>query len=195
MAITMRWKTNSPAAIARLEQKSPIAQARAVNRAIASANTALLSAVASDTGLKITTLRDRIRVGRPATPEFRRAKIFASAKGIPLIQFRAKGPEPSRGKGRGVTAYIQGANVRYPHAFIATMPGGKRGVFERGKGATRSRKGLPAGAPALPIRQLYGPSIYNVAIYHRGVALERGREQLAKNLVSEFRFVLAVNAA
>lgn len=195
MAITLRWKTNSPAAIARLEQKAPIAQARAINRAIASANTALLSAVASDTGLKLATLRERLKVGRPATPEFRRAKIFASMKGIPLIQFRAKGAEPSRGKGRGVTAYIQGASVRYPKAFIATMPGGKRGVFERGKGPTRSRKGLPASSPALPIRQLYGPSIFNVAIYHRGVALARGREQLAKNLVSEFRFVLAVNAA
>ncbi len=192
--ITLQWRNTSAAAIDRIMTKAPIAQARAINRAIASANTALLSAVAADTGLKLATLRDRIKVGRPATPEFRRAKIFASAKGIPLIQFRAKGPQPSRGKGRGVTAYIQGASVRYPHAFIARVKG-HVGVFERGKGPTRSRKGLPASSPALPIRELFGPSIWRVALYHRQVALARGREQLAKNLQSEFRYVLAVNPA
>lgn len=188
-AVTLRWKTNSPAAIDRLIAKAPLAQARAVNRAIASANTALLAAVAADTGLKVATLRDRIKVGRPATEQFRRAKIFASVKGIPLIEFRAKGPQPSRGKGRGVTAYIQGATVRYPHAFIATMRNGRRGVFERGN------KTNPTGRSRLPIRELYGPSVWRVALYHRAVGLARGREQLLKNLASEFRYVLAVNPA
>lgn len=189
MAVTMRWTTNSPAAIDKILANAPIAEARAVNRAIASANTALLAAVASDTGLKVATLRDRIKVGRPATPEFRRARIYASTKGIPLIQFRARGPEPSRGRGRGVTAYIQGATVRYPNAFIATMKGGKRGVFQRGN------KVNPGSRARLPISEKFGPSVYLVALYHRQVGLDRGREQLAKNLASEFRFVLAAKPA
>lgn len=195
--VTLRWKTDSPAAIEKLRAKSPVAQARALNRSIVSANAALLSAVSGDMGLKLQVLRERIRVGRPATPEYLRAKVFASTKGIPLIQFRAKGTEPSRGKGRGVTAYIQGATVRYPHAFIATMPNGRRGVFERGSKAdpAATRRGPAPNRSQLPIRELYGPSVWRVALYHRNVGLARGREQLLKNLQSEFRYVLAVNPA
>jgi minor tail protein Z (GPZ) len=181
--------TNSPEMVARIRKKAPIAQARALNRAGVSANATILSAVSSDTGLKVSTLRERINVGRPATPEHLSVRVYASTKGIPLIQFRARGPEPSRGRGRGVTAQIQGGSVRYPRAFIATMKNGRRGVFERGN------KTNPIGRARLPITEKYGPSIYLVALRYRQAGLDRGREALVKNLQSEFRFVLAADTA
>lgn len=189
MATTVTLTTNTPAMVARILKKAPVAQARALNRAGVSANAALLSAVSSDTGLKVSTLRERINVGRQATPEHLSVRVYAGTKGIPLIQFRARGPEPSRGRGRGVTAQIQGGSVNYPRAFIATMKNGRRGVFQRGN------KGNPNGRARLPITEKYGPSIYLVALRWRQVAIDRGRESLIKNLQSEFRFVLAVDAS
>lgn len=185
----LRVTTNMPEMVGKIRKKAPIAQARALNRAGVSANAAILSAVSAETELKISTLRERINVGRPATPEHRSIRVYASTKGIPLIQFKARGPQPSRGRGRGVTAQIQGGSVTFPRAFIATMKNGRRGVFERGN------KANPIGRARLPITEKYGPSVYLVAVRYRNVGIARGRESLIKNLQSEFRFVLAVDAA
>lgn len=194
---TFTLSTNSPAMVAKIRKKAPVAQARALNRAGVSANAAILSAVAGDTELKISTLRQRINVGRPAVPEHLSVRVYASTKGIPLINFRARGPSPSRGRGRGVTAQIQGGSVVYPRAFIATMKNGRRGVFERGSKAdpSASRRGPRPNHSQLPITEKYGPSVYLVAMKYRNLGIERGRESLIKNLQSEFRFVLAVDSA
>jgi hypothetical protein len=137
--------------------------------------------VAEDMGLKVGDVNARIRVEQ-ATEDRHVARLYASYKRLPLIDFGAKGPEPSRGKGRGVTARLGGGRNRYPNAFIATMHSGHRGVFTRKAG------------PRLPIVELRGPSIAKVFVKHQDVGLARGQEQLAKNLQSEFRFALSRTA-
>lgn len=193
MGMTVTFSTNSPAMVARLRKKAPVAQVRALNRAIASANTAMLRVISTDMGVKIGDLRDKIKV-QQATPERLRARLYASAKRIPLIDFGAKGPEPSRGRGNGVTVKLGRARTRIPNAFIAKMKSGHRGVYRRVDNGTGRRGPLPYRSQ-LPIRELFGPSIWKVFTKNKQIGIDRGREQLIKNLQSEFRFALAVDAA
>ncbi len=175
--VTLTFRVTSAAAVERLKAKAPMAQARALNRAIASAKTAMVRVISDDLGVKASEVRDRIGV-EDARPDRLRARLSASYKRIPLIDFKAQGPEPSLGKGRGVTAKLGRSRGRYPDAFIATMTSGHRGVFRR--------KSLGR----LPIRELFGPSVAHVFVKHVDVGLARGEEQLLKNLQSEFRFAL-----
>ncbi len=192
MGMIVTFRTNTPEMVAKLRKKAPVAQLRALNRAIASAKVAMVSVIAGDIGVKSGVVKDRIRV-ELATAERLRARLYANAKRIPLIELGAKGPEPSRGRGRGVTVKGQGGRRTIPNAFIATMRSGHRGVFERAAGAS-GRRGPAPHRSQLPIRELFGPSIWKVFTKYEAVGLARGREQLIKNLQSEFRFALAVEA-
>lgn len=158
-----------------LRTRAPIAIARALNRSIASAKTVMVKEVSTDMGLKVSDLRDRIRTDE-ATAMRHVARLYASSKRIPLVDFDAKGPSPSRGQGRGVTAKLSGVRTRYPNAFLADMKSGHRGVFQR------------KAKPRLPIRELLGPSIARVFLKHVDVGIARGEEQLVKNLQSELKF-------
>ena len=193
MGMVIRFTTTTPAAVAKLRAKAPVAQMRALNRAIASANVAMVRVIAGDIGVKQGTVRERIRI-ELATPERLRARLYANAKRIPLIDLGAKGPEPSRGRGRGVTVKGAGGRRTIPNAFIATMNSGHRGVYERVAGAS-GRRGPAPKRSQLPIRELFGPSIWKVFTKYEDVGLARGREQLIKNLQSEFRFALAARDA
>lgn len=191
MAADLKIWTNAPEMIAKLKGRAPIAQMRALNRAIGSAGVAMVRVVASDIGVKQGVVKERIRT-ELATPERLRARIYANAKRIPLIDLGAKGPEPSRGRGRGVTVKSKGGRQAIPNAFIATMRSGHRGVFQRVGGA--GRRGPAPNRSQLPIRELFGPSIWQVFRKLEHVGIARGREQLIKNLQSEFKFALAENA-
>jgi hypothetical protein len=191
--MVVTFTTNTPAMVAKLRKKAPVAQVRALNRAIVSANVVMVRAIAGDIGIKQGAVKDRIRVEQ-ATPERLRARLYANAKRIPLIEFGAKGPEPSRGRGRGVTVKGSSGRSTIPDAFIATMRSGHRGVFQRVKGKS-GRRGPAPNRSELPIRELFGPSIWKVFTKYQSLGIERGREALIKNLQSEFRFVLAVDAA
>lgn len=164
--------------LAQLRQRGPVALARALNRTANSERTAMARAVAADMGLKVSAARDAIRVIR-ATAQSQAARVIARGRAVPLIEFKARGPEPSRGRGAGVSYAMQGQRRRIPDAFIATMPTGHRGVFRR------------RAAGRLPIRQLYGPSIAKVFGTLAPVGAARRREQLLKNVEHELAFELS----
>lgn len=146
---------------------------RAVNRAIGSARTLMVRSIAVDTGLKAGTVRDALPL-REASINHPSATLEASLKRIPLIDFQARGPEPSRGKGRGVTYRLTGSRGRIATAFITVMPtSGHRGVFVRG-GLTRT-----------PIRELFGPSLGHVFWKYRDDALARAQESFTTNFTHE----------
>lgn len=186
MAFSVQLRTeDSTRAITELGEKAPLAIMRALNRTASNAKTAMTRVVAGDLGVKAGVVRDRINI-----MEARRnnlvATLYASAKRIPLIQFKAKGPRPSRGRGRGVTAKI-GAG-RYPHAFIARMSSGHEGVFQRVPGA--KRRGPLPNRSQLPITELHGPSIAVAFQKHGAVAEARASEMLLKNVQHELSFAL-----
>jgi len=162
----------------KLRERARPAIVRALNRSIASAKTAMVREVAKDLGLKASDVRDRIWTNE-ATLTRLQATLLASPQRIPLIDFKARGPEPSRGKGRGVTAKLPGGAGRYPNAFIATMRSGHRGVFQR------------TGSRRTPITELHGPSIARSFTKNVRIGIARGAEQLVKNLRSEFKFAMS----
>lgn len=157
------------------------AAVRALNRGIASAKTVMVRLIAADTGLKVSDVRDAIPL-HEATFSRPAARIAASLKRIPLIKFGARGTEPSRGKGRGVSYRLKGGAGRLPKAFIATMPTGHRGVFMR------------VGTRRLPIKERFGPSLGHVFKTHRAAGVARAMEMFTKNFDHELKFRQAGDA-
>ncbi len=154
--------------------------ARSMNRAANSAKTVGAREIASDVGLRVGTVKEQIRLTR-ATPQQLLATLEISGRRIPLIEFHARGPYPSRGRGRGVTYKIGETPARLPHAFIAIMRSGHRGVFRR------------VGTKRRPIIELLGPSLPQVFSKPSIVQTmqERYRESLLVNLKHEIEYELS----
>jgi hypothetical protein len=115
---------------------------RALNRTATTVRAEASREIRKQYNLKSRVVKDQIRITR-ANRATLTAVIQASGRPIPLIEFDARW-----------NRRMKGASVRVKHerkvvrgAFIATMPGGHRGVFVR-KGDRR-----------LPIRQLFSISL------------------------------------
>jgi hypothetical protein len=157
----------------RMGQKAPIAVMRALNRTIASANTQAVRAISADLGgIKQSHIRDGILVVR-ATPGKLEASLNVTGKRLPLIDFKAKQTAT------GVAYQLPTGRDFVPHAFIATMRSGHRGVFLR-----RGRK-------RLPIAELRGPSLPRVFTRERILAAVRAstKSEFSKNLTHEMSFL------
>jgi len=172
------------AALRRNRERGPKLIAHALDRAADSAKATIARGISDDIKASVTSVKEQIRVtrDRDVNPQRQTRNFYANAKRIPLIDFRARGREPSLGKGRGVTARTK--TGRYPRAFIATMKSGHRGVFQRNPGAKR-----------LGIYELDVVSIAHVFPKHAPAGVERAREQLAKNLAANLRFLSGSAAA
>lgn len=157
-----------------LGKRAPAVSARAQNRAIQSARTQLTRDVRDDLqGLKAGTVRDRISIFS-ANKSHPIARLQARTQRVPLVEFGAKGPFPSRGRG---AVRLKGRT--YAHAFMMPRRSGGLGVFER-----------PSG-PRLPVIELKGPSIYQSAVHHLGPAADRAKEVFAARLEHEMQRELA----
>lgn len=164
------------AALQRYPQRTQKATMRALNRALTTGHATLARLVAQDMGLKVSDVKAAIK-STEATSSRLEVRLAASLKRLPLIKFGARGPEPSRGKGRGVSYRIgtQG-RTRIETAFIATVGAGHRGVFVR-KGKSR-----------LPIRELFGPSLGGVFAKYRPQGITAMREAFDARLAHELKF-------
>jgi hypothetical protein len=140
------------------------AMLRAVKRATDHAATTAVRVVSSDTGLGASKVRARIAKVNPTGSNNVQGQVRGELKRVPLIEFGARGPEPSRGKGRGVSYRLPGGGRgRHPNAFITTVGTGRhRGVFVR------------RNSPRLPIQELKGPSVGLVMKKHVREILSRG---------------------
>lgn len=177
------------AKLALLKQRAPIAIMRGLNKTAASEKVAMSRAVSQDMGLKVSTVKDAIAV-RNASATNLSATVAAKGGKIPLIDFSARGPVPSRGRGRGVTAKLPPPGAgRYPNAFIATMRSGHKGVFERVPGGRR--RGPKPNRSQLPIYELFGPSIAHVFGRYIPIGAARRNDVLIKNVTHEISFELS----
>jgi hypothetical protein len=153
-------------------QRTSLGVLRALKRGTAAAKTHAGRVVAKDMGLKVSDVKNAIRVVEP-TAQTLTGELRADLKRIPLIKFGATGPRPSRGKGKGVTYKAQGGKKRLPSGFIARLSGGHEGVFKR------------VGHPRTPITQLFGPSIGRVFGAHAQEIMARGQEQFDAELAHQ----------
>lgn len=183
MAIYVRGDVQSLARqLGDLGRDKPKVVARALNRAIAAVQTRAVRAIADDLGVVQREVRKTMSVRKAvASQALQEASITSTGKRIPLLAFRARGPEPSRGKGAGVTYRLPTGRGRAPHAFLATMKTGHRGVFQRKAGATR-----------LPIVELRGPSVPRVFKKHLDATLETEAAALfEKNVLHEIEYAIS----
>jgi hypothetical protein len=142
----------------------------------------MVQRIAADTGLRSGDIKKAFTQSN-ASAQSLEARIGVGLKRIPLISFNARGPEPSRGRGRGVSYRSKSGSGRLAHAFIATMSNGHRGVFERTPG--KFMQGRPRRQA---IHEKFGPSLGHVFAKYRPEGVARVKEAFAKNFASEMAF-------
>jgi hypothetical protein len=148
-----------------------------LNRGIKSARTFMARAVSQDMGLKVGTVREAMKMPL-ASQSHPVAELRSPLTRIPLIEFSARGPYPSRGRGRGVTYRIgTKGRGRVETAFIASMKSGdgRLGVYAR------------VGKERIPRRHLRGPSMGHVFARYRAAGLARAEEACRSNIVSQLK--------
>lgn len=157
---------------------------RAMNRSLGTGRTFMARAISADVGIKQSAVRKALRT-RDASFARVEASLGATLARIPLSEFNAKGPEPSRGQGRGVSWRIGGTTKRAQDLFIATMESGHRGVFVRVGGL---RKSEGAWSKNLPIKERFGPSLGHVFGKKRSAALKEMHASFLKNFDHEMNY-------
>ena len=146
--------------------------------------------IAADLGMPSGTVREQLVIGEANTNR-QKATITVKGKRIPLIDFRHTGVDPSRGRGRGVTVKIgPPAKGRYPHAFLATMPSGHQGIFERTAGKFMRQQRATWKKKRQAIHELRAPSMSHVFAKYIPIGIARGEEALVTNLEHEMQFAM-----
>lgn len=148
---------------------------RAMNRGLASGRSVGVKVISAEVGVQQKDVRKAMSF-QEATFQTVTARLGLSLKRIALSKFNARGPEPSKGKGRGVTWRIGNSTKRGPDMFLATLKSGHRGVFSRI--APGERKSRGAWSKNLPIVQHHGPSL--------GYILDKNREPVQKAMIDSF---------
>lgn len=159
-----------------LRKRFPNAIRRALSRAGTSGRAEMVKSIAADTGISSKRIREGIKINTLGDTGI---QLEVVGSRIPLIEFQARGPEPSRGRGRGVSYRLTGGRGRAETAFIATMRSGHRGVFQR------------RGKSRLGIYELKGPSLVKVFEKYLPQGAARAQEALVTNLRSEINFALS----
>ena len=155
-------------------RQTSIALLRSLKRGTKAAQTHAARVVSKDMGLKVGTVRKRIRIKQP-TGQTLTGEVRADLKRIPLVNFGARATR------RGVSYRGEGGRRRIPSAFLATMATGHRGVFKR------------AGSRRLPIRELFGPSIGHVFDHHRDEIMARGEQVVMAELDRQLKRIFGVS--
>lgn len=137
-----------------------------LSKMAAQAKTQAATSIKDEYKINVRTIKKalNIKVGSGSKLE---AAIEVEGKPLPLYAFspRAYGGKsgwPKRGKKHkegGVSVKIKGKRIKVPHAFIATMKSGHKGVFARGswsnsKGSKQSFGNFKYDVERLPIQEL-----------------------------------------
>jgi len=154
----------------------PGAVRRALDRTAVTAKAEAGRLIAADTGLAVGVAKGAVKVTKSVSS----VSLSLPYKRIPLIKFKAKGPEPSRGKGSGVSYRLPTGRGRLPHAFISTMGSGHRGVFERVPGKFMKNK-----PNRQAIAEKFGPSLGRVFEKVMPKVEEKAQDALVKNISHE----------
>lgn len=149
---------------------------RAMNRGLATGRSTAAKLISAEVGVSQKDIRAAMTY-QEATGSRLVARLGLSNKKIPLSKFNARGPEPSKGRGRGVSWRIGAVAKRDTTLFLATMRSGHRGVFERFGPSTSKSRG--AWSKNLPLQQKYGPSL--------GYILEKKRQAVEAAMMASFQ--------
>ena len=154
------------------EKVAMIALRRAINKVAKQAQTGIIRYTGGELPLPHKKIRQHVALSK-ATTQNPQAVISIDYQPIPLFEYK-----PRQLK-RGVSIRVnkQGTRSVLKHAFIAQSRSGKAGVFAREYGVAR-----------LPIRELYGPAIVEVAQNHLENVAKKAQEKLISVFEHEFEF-------
>lgn len=136
-------------------KEQQVAAVRALNKTAEQARTAASKEVrAAGYNIKASAIKKSFYI-KKANKYSLEVSLTATGRPITLINYSAR-----QTKG-GVKVKVKNGTSVLPHAFIAVMPNGHKGVYSRIKGGghkvvKRDGKLVRTG---LPIKELYGPSI------------------------------------
>ena len=152
------------------------AESRAVGRVATSIITAQSRAVVQRLNLKVSRVKEAVRIASKPTPEQPRVIVEVKRRAVGLIEFGGQWRGP---KSAGATVLVLkgGGRKTLDGAFIATGRGGNRQIFERKKKAR------------LPIKALYGPSVFSQ--FRREDIQEVGRKTWETRLPIELQREIA----
>jgi len=149
---------------------------RSINRTAVGARSQAVKAIAAESGLQQKIIRQRVSIQRASVRRWA-ATIRIRDRRVPVMTLGAKQTKTGvtvRGKAGGGRRLI-------PHAFIATMPSGHTGVFQR------------RGLERLPIRELLTDSLAKIFEETAGLAgriLAASRERLSREIHSQTALIL-----
>ena len=168
------------AALTRLGNAAPLAVTRALNRTIEQVETVAIRAIAQDTGLQQKTVRKALHKTL-ATFDNLTATFTIRGRPLSLVALGA------RQTTTGVSYRVRGSQTSIPHAFLATMPSGHRGVFLRtGIFGRRNNPKLER------IAERFGPSLGEVVQNQPAIIdaiAARATERFPPNLDHEISFL------
>ncbi len=177
---TVTLQTNAPKLVLELRlaeaEVRNAAMPRALNRMIDQVRTATAKEIArAGYKLKASVIKSGLRVER-ATAANPRAAIVARGRPIPLIEYSAR-----QTTGGVSVAVLNGRRV-VKGTFIATMPTGHRGVYQREKGGIHKKVKANGRTSwhALPITELFGPKLPD------GMANVKVQEALQRLVIEKF---------
>lgn len=149
-----------------------IALRRSLNKVAAKSRTAIIRRTGQELNLPQKKIRERISIRRATTRDME-ASITVSRQPVRLNEYR---PNKIR---TGVSIRVKKNEGRkvLKHAFIAAMNDGKVGVYQR-----------QVGAPRLPIRELFGPAVVEVAQDHIDDVAREAQAYLLSMFQHEFEW-------
>lgn len=112
------------------------------------------------------------------------ARLRASGRPIPLIAYDARAVKA------GVSVKVKGGRKALAHAFIATMPSGHKGVFER-VGSSHKKVVFNGVAQwrGLPIKELFGPGV--PSMFANKVVMDALERGIRERFPERFKYELS----
>lgn len=177
-----------------IEVKVPAALSRALNRATSSAKSEAVRQVRKDYTVKAGRVNQTISVTR-SSPEKLISSITSRGESIPLYDFKVspKTINPRR-KTKVSVEVRRGSRSALDSAFIARMPNGKVGVFERTGEFSIAQQGRYRGQRRENIEQKFGPAVPVMMNSDSVVSAiqKRAEEQLEDRIPHELNRILGV---
>lgn len=155
----------------------PIATARALNKTTQSVQSVAVKTIAADIGVTQSLVRKSLNIEKANRTRLVACLSVIGLQRLPIIKI-----DPSAKKtAQGVSYRGEGGQRKFiPHAFVATMKSGHRGVFKR------------LGKSRLPICELQGVSVQKIFLkpFVRAVMEAQAKNRWGDYLLHELKFEL-----
>lgn len=154
-----------------LGDKSLRASVDATNRALAGMRTDATRLIVAESGLNRKSVFSAFTVIKSSVHSSQNGRVDIVGNPVGLVKFKHNPKKPMTGKTRrGVRVSIGQKTIVFRHAFVAVMPNGHVGIFER-------QRGVKTESGKTKIQELFGPSIPQFAARRHIVSVVQEKAQ------------------